>query len=372
MRDHEGVLPPRVPVAMLHVRLRRAASRCDRLSDERHPSYSPHTFLSNMILFLYGEESYLIHERLRALRFGFVKKYDALRVSETVMEGEKFSLDDFARALHSGGLFTMKRLIIVRDAVKNIRDSETKKRIIELLKGLNDERTVVIFIEYGSGVKGADALLAYLKSLAHAEKFHAVQGSALEWWIRAEVKKQGGVMEPSAMSELARRAGGDLWKIHSEIEKLLAHANGRPVIANDIQLFLEHAVDDNVFHLTDALGEQNAKLALELVDAQLKLGAEPLALLSTLAWYWKTLVRVKRKIREGVPQSAIAKELGIHPFVAEKAVRQASRFAVSQLTMLFDQLLEIDRTLKTTSEDAGLLFDLFVVRACAVADKKSP
>lgn len=320
-----------------------------------------------MILFLYGNESYLIHERLRALRLGFVKKYDALGVSETVIEGEAFTLDDFARALHSGGLFTKKRLVIVRDPVKHIRDAETKRAIVELLKGLQDEDIVVILVEHQATVKGTDPLFTYAKSLAHAERFDALAGAALERWIKKEVTKRGGAIEPKAASELVRRVGSTLWRLSTEMDKLLAYASGRVITVSDVTLFLEDALDENVFHLTDALGEQNKRLAMELVEAQLKLGTEPLALLATLVWHWKTLVRVKRKIREGVPRAGLAHELGIHPFVADKAARSAERFLPEQLASLFDHLLDIDRKLKTTREDPALLFDLFVVHACQVA-----
>lgn len=320
-----------------------------------------------MILFLYGDEPYLIHERLRVLRAGFVKKYDELGVSETVIEGDAFSLDDFARALHSGGLFTKKRLVILRDPVKGIRDTEKKQAIVELLQGLARENVVAILVEHQAAVKGADPLFTYAKSLAHAERFDTLVGEKLERWIHREVTKRGGAIEPKAASELARRVGNNMWRLSSELDKLIAYAASRVITTSDVKLFSEDALDENVFHLTDALGEQNAQLALKLVDAQLKCGTAPLALLSTLTWHWKTLVRVKRKIREGVPQGALAQELGIHPFVAEKAARQAARFPVNQLNTLFDHLLEIDRKLKTTREDPALLFDLFVVGACRKA-----
>lgn len=317
-----------------------------------------------MILFLYGEESYLIHERLKALRLGFVKKYDALGLSETVLEGNDLTLDSVSRSLHSGGLFTRKRLVIIKNPVQTIRDADVRKGMVELLKGVTSEDTVVIVVETAGSARGKNALWTYLAKLPHAEKFDVLPPPKRVAWIVATAKKRGGAIEPRAAEELSRRVGEDLWRVSAEIDKLLAYADGRMIASADVSLFLEQALDENVFHLTDALGEKNAKRALQLVDEQLKLGAAPLALLASLSWQWKNMVRVKRRRRQGMSAGKLASELAMHPFVAEKTSRQVDRFTLEELRSLTDELVEIDRTLKTTSEDAGLLFDLFVVRAC--------
>ncbi|MBI2427039.1 MAG: DNA polymerase III subunit delta [Candidatus Kerfeldbacteria bacterium] len=320
-----------------------------------------------MILFLYGEESYRIHERLKALRLGFVKKYDALGLSETMLEGEDITLDTLSRALHSGGLFTKKRLIIVKNPVQTIRDSETRKAVLELLKGVTSEDTVVIVVEMAASARGRNALWTYLTKLPHAEKFDVLAPPKRTAWILATAKKRGGAIEPHAADELSRRVGEDLWRLSGEIDKLLAYANGRMIALADVSLFLEQALDENVFHLTDALGDKNAKRALQLVDEQLALGTAPLALLASLTWQWKNMVRVKRRRRQGMSVGKLASELALHPFVAEKTSRQVERFTLEELRVLTDELVAIDRKLKSTSEDAGLLFDLFVVRACAMS-----
>jgi len=57
----------------------------------------------------------------------------------------------------------------------------------------------------------------------------------------------------------------------------------------------------------------------------------------------------------------VARALGVHPFVAEKAAQQAARFSIESLEAIYHRLLNIDESVKTSQMTLDLAMDTLVV-----------
>jgi len=57
----------------------------------------------------------------------------------------------------------------------------------------------------------------------------------------------------------------------------------------------------------------------------------------------------------------VARALGVHPFVAEKAAQQAGRFSIDSLEYIYRKLLKIDEGVKTSQVTLDLALDTLVV-----------
>ena len=60
-------------------------------------------------------------------------------------------------------------------------------------------------------------------------------------------------------------------------------------------------------------------------------------------------------------QNDVARALGVHPFVAEKAAQQAARFSIESLESIYRRLLKIDEGVKTSQVTLDLALDTLVV-----------
>jgi DNA polymerase-3 subunit delta len=60
-------------------------------------------------------------------------------------------------------------------------------------------------------------------------------------------------------------------------------------------------------------------------------------------------------------QNDVARALGVHPFVAEKATQQAARFSIESLEYIYHKLLSIDEGVKTSQITLDLALDTLVV-----------
>ena len=53
-----------------------------------------------------------------------------------------------------------------------------------------------------------------------------------------------------------------------------------------------------------------------------------------------------------------------HPFVVYNALRNCVRFTSSRLINFLDELLELERSFKSTAYDPRLLLEMFLIKAC--------
>ena len=155
-----------------------------------------------------------------------------------------------------------------------------------------------------------------------------------------------------------------MWQLNSEIDKLIAFANSNPIDQKAIRNLVKSKINDDIFGLTDALGQKNQTKALQLINDQIKKGVDPLELLSLIVWQFRNLLLVKDFVIQngaGYPDQRLAFQLKIHPFVVKKILGQVGRYNYQDLKDNYQKLLQIDYQIKTSQINPEVLFDLLIV-----------
>jgi len=62
---------------------------------------------------------------------------------------------------------------------------------------------------------------------------------------------------------------------------------------------------------------------------------------------FRILISLQDLAKRNLPQSEIAKQLKLHPFVVQNSIPQARNFSADELKRAYAQLLEIDTGVKT-------------------------
>ncbi|MFA6097943.1 MAG: DNA polymerase III subunit delta [Patescibacteria group bacterium] len=328
-----------------------------------------------MIILLYGPDTYRSRQRLHFYREGFKKKYDPSGLNMEYFDGEKLTIEDFGKSAGQMGFLAKKRFMVVENVISKSKSKKIQEELVGYLKNKWSDDNVLIFLEDSEaeprkkGKKKTTAVKSLMNYLLEgkAEEFSLLQGEQLNKWIRDEVKKRGGRISDPAVLEMASLVGSDLWSMVSEIEKLINYKKGGLISAEEVKQMVRARFDENIFHLTDALAAKNAGLALKLLNDQIALGSHELYILTMLIRQFRILLQTRELIDQEPNYYTVASRLRIHPFVAQKAIRDARRFKLEELQEIYRQLLEIDIKIKSTSEDPLLLFDLLVTRVCRKA-----
>ncbi|MFZ6036541.1 MAG: DNA polymerase III subunit delta [Patescibacteria group bacterium] len=321
-----------------------------------------------MIMYLHGPDTYRLRQRLQYYQAGFRKKYDPQGYNTTVLDGEKLTLEALRQAIGQVGFLATKRLVVIENVITKNKSKQLGPAIVDYLTGEYTGDAVIICVEEevdtgrGRGRKSAHPLAVFLDKEATVESFPLLTGVQLTTWIQQEVRRRGGRIESSAVGEMAGLIGSDLWEMAAEIEKLINYRAGQLIRAADVRQMVRAAYDENIFHLSDALAARDTKTTVRLLHDQFASGAAPLYILTMVIRQFRILLQV-RSLAETEPHPAtIARRLGLHPFVVQKAVRDIRRYKIDELKMVYGMLLDTDIALKTSSQNPQLMFDLLVTR----------
>lgn len=330
-----------------------------------------------MIIFLYGPDTFRSRQKLKELKNKFVAEVDKAGLNITELDGEKLDVQEFETAASTPPFLAKKRLVVVADLIAKNKGQKIQKEILELLNKNNLETTILIFWEGELGakikkpsrsktaVRRSNLLLDRLKDEKYAQEFKLLEPAGVKKWAENQIKNRSGQIELKALDLLVDFIGNDLWQFNSEIDKLIAFCKTKKIGVNDVQTLVKTKLDDDIFKLTDALGQKNQSLATKLIADQLKSGTSPAELLSRIIWQTKNLLLIKDFVEQngsGYSDNRLNYQLGLHPFVIKKTITQISNHQLADLKLMYQRLLAIDYKIKTSQINPEVLFDLLVIK----------
>jgi DNA polymerase-3 subunit delta len=165
-------------------------------------------------------------------------------------------------------------------------------------------------------------------------------------WVREEASRRRVRIAPAAAARLADVVGRDLARLALAVEQLALYAGDRPVTADDVDDLVADTRERTVFELTDAIGEGDRRRALTALAALFEQRQSPIGVVLMLARHVRQLAIASSALRDRLSKADVARELGLPPFIADKLVAQARRFAPEALDRALARLAETDFQLK--------------------------
>jgi DNA polymerase III subunit delta len=203
----------------------------------------------------------------------------------------------------------------------------------------------------------------------------------------------GKKLSPAAWIVLGKKTGFELRRSMTELEKLISFAGERTIVEkDDVEEVVGKTKEDSIFDLTTALSEKNQLAALAALRALLDQGTHHLIILSMIVreirillqarilmdsaklpkfnssmeygWFQKNIHPVLSSFADtlSMPNDFLINK---HPFVIFNSLRNCSRFTYPRLINFLDDLLELDRSFKSSASSPQLLLEMFLIRACA-------
>ncbi len=320
-----------------------------------------------MIILLHGEDTFRSRQRLIKLKEGFKKKYDPRGLNIIQLDGTSLNIEDFNKAVATYGFLSSRRMIVIENLSQN-KNKSFIETVRDALSELPEKENVVIFwegkVKKTRGRKKAETLFGLKAGEGIIiEEYHRLQGAKINQWVKKEITARESKIEPRALSLLVSLVGDDLWRMTSEIDKLVNYKKGVAITEADVALIVRAKFDTDIFKLTDALATQDQALALKLLDDQITSGTAIPYLLTMLIRQFRILIQVKDFLEQGGGPQQAAQVLKLHPFVAMKSVQQANNFSLDKLKKIYRSLLQVDERIKSSSFNQRVFFDLLTVEA---------
>lgn len=323
-----------------------------------------------MVIVLEGTDTFRSRERLHQLREAFRRKHDPGGFNVVTLDGQGLRFEEFREHVVSQGFLSPRRFVVIERPTE--AEPKVQEAMAELIrsKGVPETTILVVRLEDGAPRKrtASEPAAPWAVALAQAERrerFDPLEPTAVERWIVQRGRTLGATVERSAAALLASRVGNDLWRAANELEKLVHAHRGQPITAAAVTAAIAEQPEENIFALTDALGQRDLRQALTLLEQQLAEGAHPLYLLAMLARQVRILLGVAEVARSEPNPATVARRLQLHPFVARKALAQVRSFSQRELLDAHDALVAADQQLKSAPVDPRVVLERFVVRLCS-------
>jgi DNA polymerase III delta subunit len=262
---------------------------------------------------------------------------------------KEFEEIEFARLMDDAltpSLFSQSRLLMVTNAEKL-----TKGRIEDLakLQGIASSSLKIVLVM--GNLKPADA---WTRTFPIIGIDPLKPADAIRW-----------VMDRYGMTaDVARyvvdNVGSDLYPLHNEIEKLRTFVGAGQAITNrDVDELVLRSEQFGPWELGDAILARDYRKSVQVAGAMLADGAEPLLLLSQIVRVWRQLFIGKGLASQRSPKE-VAAAVGLPPFKAGEFVAGCRKYEWRQLVLGFREILNLDRTLKSSSPDVEACFDVML------------
>ncbi len=310
-----------------------------------------------MIFFFYGEDSFRAKNKIDALKEKFHQSVDKSGQNILTLDGETLSLAKFFEAVKANGFLASKKLVVIKNIFTNKKLKDWQDDLIaylEIQKDTIEENYLIFWQTDKPDVKSA--LYKTLKKFKYSEEFAKLSPAKLEAWLKNKINKANKNISPANLNLLLTYAGDDLWLLNQELDKLINFVNTSEITSEDIKLLVAAKTNDNIFQLVDAIGKKDKKLAADLLNQQLKTGANALYLLSMIVRQYRLLLKIKLLSKDLNNSFALAQALKLHQFVAEKSLRQSQAYSLGQLKSIYKSLLNLEEKLKSTTGEPEALF----------------
>ena len=293
------------------------------------------------IYLLQGEEPYYIDEISDYIEKNVLT--DAEKgFNQTVFYGKDSNALTIAESCLRFPMMAQRQVIIVKEAQSLAK--------IEIFASYAEKPLVSTVLVLNHKYKNLDSRTKLAKAIKKngvvftSEK---LKDYKLPGWIENYLSKREYSITPQAAQLLSSYLGADLGKVANELNKLIvAVKDTNRITAEHIEKNIGLSKEFNLFELQNALGEKNIFKANQIIQY---FGANPTAnpvqrTIPTLFGFFSNMFAwhfLKDK-----SESAVAAELGIHPFAAKNVVAAAKRYTPTKLYEIIGILREYDMKTK--------------------------
>lgn len=307
------------------------------------------------IYLLYGEEAYLKKQYKDKLSRAILPEDDT--VNYAYYEGKGIRPEELIDLAETMPFFAEHRLIVVENSgfFKN-----ASPELADYMKSL-PETACFVFVENEVDKRGK--MYKAVKAKGRVTELSRQDEKTLLYWIAGNVKKEEKRIKEASAKYLISKVGTDMENISKELEKLFSYTFGEEEITvQDIDAICTTQITNKIFDMIEAVAAKRQKKALDYYYDLLALKEPPMRILYLLSRQFKLLLHVKDLADKGYDRARIAKDAGLHPFVAGKYMEQCRAFRSRELRNIMEEAAQTEELVKTGRLGDVLGVELFIVK----------
>ncbi len=308
------------------------------------------------LLFLYGEESFLLEKALRRLVDVAVpaEVRDFNFNAFSARECQPNAVLDIALTFP---VFARHRMVLVKDA-----HQFTASDLDQFGPYLKNPVAETYLVFCGDKIDARRKFFQQFKKTGKLVEFKKLYDNQVPGFVRDLARGQGVRFTEDALALFCRRVGANLQEVSGELTKLSAYL-GEQSLADvaEVQAVVSDTRVDSVFELTDALGKKQTQLALRLLERIQQEGSAPLLILTMIVRHFRQLWKIRAMVDGNVAEKEIPRRIGINPYFFSGLLGQSKAFSRSQYQRLFEEFLQADLAMKSSGAHPSAILENLVL-----------
>ena len=311
----------------------------------------------DQLFLLHGEDEWQIHKASQML-IGLLPEY--LRgVNVERFNGKNLQpreLDIFQQ----GSLFGDQRLIFLEEppffkatrsetAKTNTKRNAAEDEDQQWQNALDELRqSLIVVIICNSSVDKRRKMFKWFEKNSQIVECQPMKKAAMGSFVRNQLKASGLDTEYGVVELIQEIAGDQPGVAEQEILKLVTYfAKEKRINLKDASKVLATSVEAEVFTMIDLLGERKLAQCFDLLDELLRRGEPAPRILAAFASQLKLMLQLKLLAEQGTRGDTAARQMGIHPYQAQKLGERSSLLSVKALQQLVVECSEKDSRMKS-------------------------
>lgn len=323
-----------------------------------------------MVIYLYGADTKRSREQLEKLVEKFYRERDVqkMNVLRVALDGDSEIVDGDVQAQALAAPFLAEKRLVIFERLLE-RGSNDLLAWFSMRCVEQAPPSDVIFILWEEeplkrATKTVTALHEALAAGQYAQEFVVLDARRREQYIVKFLADQKVGITQDALASLARRVT-DSYELATTLAVLAAFGStkgGQPLTARDLDQFLAPDIENTIFKAMDELSAQQRALALAQLAHVWYADNDPVYVFAMLHRQVRLLLEVDEIMTRlsDTTEQALARELGVHPFVAKKLMLAARRWSREDLYVWYERLHQVDFAMKHSVVEPRILVNRFV------------
>lgn len=317
------------------------------------------------VYLIYGEEVYLAEKFLKALLHSLnpqltnddIQYFDATSDIKALLQ-----------AVDSSPFFSDKNIVIAKNLKifqdkLSAKDKNDETTFIKYLQNMPDYSTLILQC-YNNKLDKRRKLFKTIEQIGISVECIPLTYWNVSDWLNSRLRELNLRFDKEAYAYFLEAIKSmdkiSLGYLDQELLKLTLYTDKSNITRAILEDVLSSIPEISAFHLWDALCSKDITQALKLYYIQKQSGVHPLRLLALLVRQVRQLWQVKIYLSEKQNARQIAATLKLHPFIAEKIIKQAQNFSLAHIEQTLQDLAEADYKLKTGSDEPALIENLLI------------
>lgn len=264
--------------------------------------------------------------------------------------------------------FGDKRVVVIEKPLFLTGDSKKQRTnhnldaLIEYLKHPEPTTVLAFLVSYDKLDKRKKVVKELINNAQFIDLLNLSEKD-IQNYILTDSKKNGFTIEKNALQTLFQRTNADLTIMMQEMAKLYLYCYQNKIIsANDVNDLVTKSLTENVFDLVNMVLAKKTRSAVSLYHELRVNGEESLKMNALLISQFRLLIQVKGLLAKVRNEKELATQLKVHPYRVKLANQISRKFNINDLSNAYLGLFNLEKQLKSTTQDPEMLFELFMIK----------